>query len=199
MGSLLAAARLKQSLAALTDAEVGQLMFERVWNVVDVFSPEMAICQEATERLLGHEPRDQMMTKVWERAVFVGSLKDAEELVGANSMKSASVLSLCPEQIERTSPNIHYMRVPIADAQPASKEQFDEIMDAIDHGLRRGNLLIHCAAGYSRSPIMVAAWMHRCGYLDFEAALQEIGKLRPAIDPSPVLLKSVKEELRRCR
>ncbi len=55
MGSLLMAARLKQSLAALTDAEVGQLMFERVWNVVDVFSPEMAICQEATERLLGHE------------------------------------------------------------------------------------------------------------------------------------------------
>jgi hypothetical protein len=52
VGSLLMAARLKQRLAALTDAAVGQLMFERVWNVVDVFSPEMAICQVATERLI---------------------------------------------------------------------------------------------------------------------------------------------------
>jgi len=197
VGSLLAAARLKQSLAALTDAEVGQLMFERVWNVVDVFSPEMAICQEATERLLGHEPRDQMMTKVWEREVFVGSLKDAEELVGANSMKIASVLSLCSEEIERKNPTIHYTRVSILDAHPISTRQFEEIIGAIDHGLRRGNLLIHCAAGYSRSPIMAAAWMHRRGYLNFEVALQEIGRLRPAIDPSPVLIKSIKEELSR--
>lgn len=52
VGSLLVAARLKQSLAAPTDAEVGQLMFERVWNVMDVFSPETTICQVATERLL---------------------------------------------------------------------------------------------------------------------------------------------------
>jgi hypothetical protein len=52
MGSLLVAARLKQSLAALPDAAVGQLLFDHVWNVMDVFSPEMTICQVATERLL---------------------------------------------------------------------------------------------------------------------------------------------------
>jgi atypical dual specificity phosphatase len=172
-------------------------MFERVWNVVDVFSPEMTICQVATERLRGGELGDQMMTKVWERAVFVGSLTDAEELVGANSMKIASVLSLCSEEIERKNPTIHYRQVPIADAQPISTRQFDEIMGAIDHGLRRGNLLIHCAAGYSRSPILAAAWMHRCGYLNFEAALKQIARVRPTIDPSPVLLKSIKEALTR--
>jgi len=31
----------------------------------------------------------------------------------------------------------------------------------------------------------------------FEAALEEIAKVRPTIDPSSVLLKSVKEELSR--
>lgn len=54
MGSLLVAARLKQSLAALTDAEIGQLMFDHVWNDLNLLGPEMTVCQEATERLLGH-------------------------------------------------------------------------------------------------------------------------------------------------
>jgi predicted protein tyrosine phosphatase len=197
VGSLLVAARLKQSLAALTDAEVGQLMFDVVWNVMDVFSPEMTICQVATERLHGGELGDQMMTKVWERAVFVGSLKDAEELASANPEKIAAVLSLCPEQIGQKNPRVHYTRFPIADSQPISKQQFEQIMVAIKEGLQRGNLLIHCAAGYSRSPILAAAWMHRCGYINFEAALKQIGRVRPTIDPSPVLLKSIKEALTR--
>jgi atypical dual specificity phosphatase len=197
VGSLCVAARLKRSLAALPDAAVGQLMFDFVWNELNLLSPEMAICQEATERLLGHEPGDQMMTAVWQRALYVGSLKDAEQLGSTNPMKIASVLSLCSEEIERKNPTVHYTRVPITDAQPISAQEFDEIMSAIDQGLRRGNLVMHCAAGYSRSPIMAAAWMHRYGYLDFETALQEIARLRPTIDPSPVLIKSIKEELSR--
>ncbi len=137
------------------------------------------------------------MTKVWERAVFVGSLTDAEELASANPKKIVGVLSLCSEEIERKTQSISYVRVPILDAHPISARQFEQIMAAIEEGLQRGNLLIHCAAGYSRSPILAAAWLHRCGYRDFHAALQEIGRLRPTIDPSPVLIKSIKEELSR--
>ena len=52
MGSLLVAGLLKQKLALLPNEALGKLMFDMVWNVIDVFSPEMAICQVATERLL---------------------------------------------------------------------------------------------------------------------------------------------------
>jgi protein-tyrosine phosphatase len=197
MGSLLMAARLRKCLSVLPNERIGELMFDHVWNVVDVFSPEMTVCQEATERLLGSKLGGQMMTRVWERAVFVGSLKDADDLATANITRIAAVLSLCPEEIERKNQAIHYMRVPIPDAQPISTHQFREIMAAIEHGLQRGNLLIHCAAGYSRSPILAAAWMHRNGDLSFEAALQQIARVRSTIDPSPILLKSVKEELSR--
>jgi protein-tyrosine phosphatase len=137
-----------------------------------------------------------MMTRVWDR-LYLGSLKDAEHLAAANTTAITAVLSLCSEEIMRRSRTIDYMHIPIADAQPISARQFEEIMAAIERGLQRGNLLIHCAAGFSRSPIVAAAWMHRCGYLNFEAALQEIADLRPSIDPSPVLLKSVKENLNR--
>ena len=195
--SLLSAARLQQKLSMLSNERIGKLMFDHLWNVMDVFSPEMTICQEATERLLGNELGGQMMTRVWERAVFVGSLKDAADLATANPKRIGAVLSLCPEEIERKNQAIHYMRVPIPDAQPISTHQFGEIMSAFEHGLQRGNLLIHCAAGYSRSPIFAAAWMHRNRYLNFEAALQQIARVRSTLDPSPILLISVKEELSR--
>jgi hypothetical protein len=52
IGSLLVAGLLKQRLALLPNEAVGQLMFDVVWNVMDAFSPELAICQVATERLL---------------------------------------------------------------------------------------------------------------------------------------------------
>ena len=53
IGSLLVAGLLKQKLALLSNEAVGRLMFDFVWNVIDVSSPELTICQEATERLIG--------------------------------------------------------------------------------------------------------------------------------------------------
>jgi len=52
IGSLLVAGLLKQKLALLPNETVGRLMFGVVWNVMDTLSPELAICQVATERLL---------------------------------------------------------------------------------------------------------------------------------------------------
>ena len=52
MGSLLMAARLQRKLAALSDSAIGHLMFAHVWNHLNLLSPEMTICQVATERLL---------------------------------------------------------------------------------------------------------------------------------------------------
>ena len=58
VGTLLVSGLLKQRLAALTDAAVGQLMFDHVWNELGIFGPELAICEVATERLLGKPVRD---------------------------------------------------------------------------------------------------------------------------------------------
>lgn len=138
-----------------------------------------------------------MITKVWERALYVGSLKDAEQLGSANPMGITDILSLCPEEVLHRADNISYVSIPIADACPISARQFEAVMAAIAAHIRKGTVLLNCGAGMSRSAILAAAWMHRCGYLNFEAALQEIANLRPTIDPSPVLLRSVKENLTR--
>jgi protein-tyrosine phosphatase len=204
VGALCVAALLKEGLAALTDAAVGQLMSRNVLDDLNLLAPATTICQVATERLLrslvqgGKEDElgGQMMTRVWERALYIGSSKDAEKLASANPMQIATVLSLCPEEIVQRIKTIYYMRVPIADSQPISMRQFDEIMAAIEQGLQRGHLLIHCVAGFSRTPILAAAWMQRRGYASIDKSFAEIAELRD-IDPSPVLLKSVKENLNR--
>jgi len=54
-GALSFAGSLKKELASLPDKSIGQLMFDHVWNELNLLSPEMTICTEATERLL----RDQ--------------------------------------------------------------------------------------------------------------------------------------------
>jgi hypothetical protein len=40
----------------LTDAAVGQLMVDHVCNEMNVFSPELTICEVATERLIHPSP-----------------------------------------------------------------------------------------------------------------------------------------------
>jgi protein-tyrosine phosphatase len=137
-----------------------------------------------------------VITRVWER-LYLGSLRDAEQLATSNPLRITSVVSLCSHKVAHKASGVSYTRVPIAESRPISARQFDAVMEAIAQGVRQGNLLIHCLGGVSRSPAMTAAWMHRCGYLNLVAALVEIAKRRPTIDPSPVLLRSVAEQLRR--
>jgi protein-tyrosine phosphatase len=136
------------------------------------------------------------ITRIWER-LYLGSLKDAAQLATANPFSITAVVSLCSHKVPHKANGVSYAGVPIADSSPISPRKFEEIMAEVAKGVRRGNLLIHCVGGMSRSPIMTAAWMHRCGYLNLVAALLEIAERRPIIDPSPVLLRSVAAHL--CR
>lgn len=73
--------------------------------------------------------------------------------------------------------------------------QFFAVMDAITKNIRTGNVLVHCAVGFSRSPALIAAYLHGTGHKNFDAAIEEISRLRPSVDPSKILLSSVKEHL----
>jgi protein-tyrosine phosphatase len=131
------------------------------------------------------------VTKIWER-LFLGELKDAQQLARSNPQRISTVISLCREQAVNKAAKITYIHIPIADSRPITAQKFEDIMFAIAIGVRRGKLLVHCLAGMSRSPILIAAWLHRCGYAEIDKALAEIAELRN-IAPSQVLLRSAKE------
>ena len=130
------------------------------------------------------------MTRIWER-LYLGSLRDAAQLAAENPFGINSVLSLCSQRVPYRASRIRYTHLPIAESRPISARQFDAVMGEISEAIRNGNLLIHCVAGINRSPVMTAAWLHRCGFLNLVAALVEIDRLRPMINPSPALLRSV--------
>jgi protein-tyrosine phosphatase len=135
------------------------------------------------------------VTRIWER-LYLGSLKDAEQLARSNPRRIATVVSLCKDQALHRAAKLSYMHIQIEDARPISQQKFEDIMFAIALGVRRGNLLVHCLQGMNRSPIMIAAWMDRCGYAEVEKALSEIAELRD-LAPSRALLTSVRRHLRK--
>src|SRR5690349_18733840 len=118
------------------------------------------------------------MTKIWER-LYLGRLNDAAQLAAANPFGITAVVSLCSHKVPRKAKGVNYTRIVIADSSPVSARQFDAIMAAIAEGIRHGKLLIHCAGGVNRSPIMAAAWLHRCGCLNLVEALLAITERRP--------------------
>ena len=135
------------------------------------------------------------MTQVWER-LFVGSHLDAEGLSRSDTDGITTVVTLCEHKVLRRNNGVNYIHLAIADASPVSVGRFDAILDAISENIRWGRVLVHCGEGISRAPIMVAAYMHAVGYKNIDAALEEVAKLRPIINPSDILLASVKGHLR---
>jgi protein-tyrosine phosphatase len=135
------------------------------------------------------------MTQIWER-LFLGSLADVETLARGNPNDIDTVISLCEECVDHQAVDIRYIYLPVEDDEPVPVRQFEAVMQAIAEGIRTGTVLVYCAVGFSRSPILIAAYMHRVGYKNIAAAIEEIRKLRPSIEPSKILLNSVKENLR---
>ncbi|MGD0696901.1 MAG: dual specificity protein phosphatase [Terriglobia bacterium] len=132
-------------------------------------------------------------TQVWER-LFVGGIGDAEALADSNPLEITTVLTLCREKVQKFAPHVNYLHFPMGDARPIPVGRFDAIVDALWEDIRWGKVLIHSLAGANRAPILAAAWMHVVGGKDIDAALAEIGRVR-TIEPNPILLESVKEEL----
>jgi hypothetical protein len=156
------------------------------------------------------------ITQVWERP-FIGSFMDAEELAESNPHGIGTVITLCEKQLRHRNPSINYVYAPVADSSPITVSQYRQVTDALFEGicgktpLHRvcgmtvtdafyegtcGKVLLHCVAGISRTPVIAACWLHSVGYKNIDAALEEIATLRPAIDPSPILLMSIKEHLK---
>jgi protein-tyrosine phosphatase len=134
------------------------------------------------------------MTRIWER-LFVGSLQDAERLSRKNPNRIATVIYFCEQCVEYKAENVRYIHLPIEDDEPLPMRQFDAVMDAMAMNIRKGVVLVNCGVGISRAPTLTAAYLHRVGYKNIDAAIEEIRQVRPIIDPSKVLLKSVKEYL----
>jgi protein-tyrosine phosphatase len=102
------------------------------------------------------------VTRIWER-LYLGNTKDAEQIANANPMGIAAVISLCAEAPRSRGKDLSYTSIPIDDSGLLSARKFAAVMSAIATAVGRGKVLVHCAGGMSRSPILLAAWLDHCG------------------------------------
>ena len=125
----------------------------------------------------------------------MGGLRNAKSLHTANPNQIATVITLCQQPVFRRAASIRYLHYPIRDARPVRIAWLNAILTSIEEGMARGSVLVHCGAGLSRAPMVVAAFLDRMGLFSFDAALRYIEQLRPAIAPSAVLAESISREL----
>jgi len=127
--------------------------------------------------------------------LYLGSLEDAESLCLANERGISTVISLCREPVRCRAINIKYLHFPVRDERPISIAWLNAILTAIEEGMAQGPVLVHCGAGMSRAPSVVAAYLDRMGFLGFVRALSYLEEIRPVVAPSRKLVESIEREL----
>jgi hypothetical protein len=81
-----------------------------------------------------------------------------------------------------------------SDESPGLFEYFDDAVEFIATELDKGNkVLVHCGAGISRSPTIVAAYLMKKKGMRFEDIVTLFLDKRPIIYMSPIFIKELKE------
>jgi hypothetical protein len=80
-----------------------------------------------------------------------------EELLSRNIRRIVNVTESCPNYFPE---DFQYLRVPVKDRVGSDiKQHFREAAAFIEEGLKEGAVLVHCSAGISRSPTIVASYL----------------------------------------
>jgi protein-tyrosine phosphatase len=129
--------------------------------------------------------------------LFVGGQAAAGNLAKGNPAKLTAVLCVHQAMPYPQNPNIVYMHVPFNDGEAIPPTQFVKCLGWLKFMYENGHtILVHCAAGISRSVTILASFMHYEGIADFNQALDQIRMKRPVASPAPVVLNSAKQMLK---
>jgi protein-tyrosine phosphatase len=115
--------------------------------------------------------------------VWFGRLPD-EELAGdllSNGVDA--VLDLCAEHSEaRSLRTTDYLNLPILDLAMPEPETLDRAIEFLERrvvGAGQGKVYVHCALGYERSAVVVAAWLLHSGRVpDVDTAVAAVRAAR---------------------
>ena len=93
---------------------------------------------------------------------------------------------------------VTYSRLSINDSASSSISKVTETAcDIIDKAIASkkgtGKILVHCSAGISRSPMVVAAYLMKRRQMTLKAALGQIIRVRPQISPNAGFLQQLKD------
>jgi protein-tyrosine phosphatase len=136
------------------------------------------------------------VSKVWNR-LFVGGYAQAAKLPVSNPFNISAVLDVSTEAPYQEAKDVVYLHVPFNDGDAIPPEKFWACMKFLFHHYQKGDtILVHCAAGISRSVTIAASFLHYAHMMDFPQALDEVRQRRPIASPQPTVVNSAKRLLK---
>jgi len=121
----------------------------------------------------------------------VGSRLDASDPVRLEELGIQALLSLAT--VARPRSIWCQLQLQMADRQPLPDTTIDRAMQFIHAQLQLGRrVLVHCEMGISRSPSLVASYLHQYRGLDLDQAIAAVQAVRPIADPHPELIRSLR-------
>jgi len=145
---------------------------------------------------------DVPVSKIYDR-LYVGGYIQASHLSTENPLGITAVLDVSTAAAwERSEPyteaeGIIYRHIPFSDGEDIPEKEFWECLGYLKETYDAGHIvLVHCAAGISRSVVLMASFMHYAGIMDFPEALKCIKKRRKIASPHVNILTSAKKILK---
>ncbi|XP_035242128.1 dual specificity protein phosphatase 18-like [Anguilla rostrata] len=94
------------------------------------------------------------------------------------------IINVTPEHTSPSYQGVECLQVPVSD-QPHARlcDHFENVAERI-HGNQTGSTLVHCAAGMSRSPALVMAYLMRYRGVTLRQAHDWVRDCRPYIRPN---------------
>jgi predicted protein tyrosine phosphatase len=131
------------------------------------------------------------MQEVITNRLWLGDYLDAKQ----HGDKMDLIIHLCDE-----FPAIHSHTtvIPVEDRVFIDPKKIKKVVEQIELAMEAGKkTLVHCAAGISRSPAMVAAYLVVSGkFQSLDKATNYLAKLRPKVNPHTKTFASVRDWLK---
>lgn len=128
--------------------------------------------------------------------LWLSGYKAASDLWNSNPAGITHVLDVSTNDPYLEAEGINYMHCPFHDGHDIPADKFAAAMAflsfANDNG---GKILVHCAAGISRSPVIVASFLHYSGQMEFNTAIDYVITKRRIVNPAVAVINSARKLL----
>lgn len=130
------------------------------------------------------------------RGLYLGDRKDAHDRELLVGLGVTHVVNCAREVPSWYRTDFRYLRLKLTDPDPEFHESIEALCKFIHRGRKAGGVLVHCAAGLSRSPSVVLAYLVWRGK-DLDDALEllarKVGEAEgySFIEPDPSFLEQI--------